>query len=534
MPASRYVSGAAVLIGFKGLAGGLPRIRLHNGRLSQHSLNLISNFGTYVLSGAVSLWFIPYLIAKLGPEGYGLIPFTSQVTAYLSVLVLALNGGVGRFLAIELTRSDHEAANRVFNTAFISSTILALGLTPVLMLIASTAPSWVNTQPQHSDGTVWLFAAAFGSFLVSTLRSSFAVSTWAQNRFDLRCLATTGTQIARVIWIVILFQWNSPSLELVATGFAVEAVLGLAVDTFLWRKLTPMLKISFHWFDWTRLRLLFDMGGWMVINQVGSLLLLSIDLIVVNQRLGPTAAGHYGALLFWPMTLRVVAGSLSGILAPTVTVKYAQGDYAAITDITRRGVKLLGLAVALPVGMICGLAGPLLNLWLGPDFTADAALLVVMTGHLAVNLAVMPLFNVQTAFNKVKWPGIVTLITGVANLAIALAFLQYSNLGMIGVALAGCIALTAKNLLYTPAYSSRILRVPWSSFLGLVLPSVGVGAILGGVGFIGSQLWEISTLPRLVAGVILLSAAFATFVWRLALDGDDKAVLRGLVGMPAR
>ena len=55
--------------------------------------------------------------------------------------------------------------------------------------------------------------------------------------------------------------------------------------------------------------------------------------------------------------------------------------------ITKSSVKLLGLAIALPVGLVCGLAPQLLTIWVGEEFAFLAPLMIVLTIHMTINLA---------------------------------------------------------------------------------------------------------------------------------------------------
>ena len=123
-------------------------------------------------------------------------------------------------------------------------------------------------------------------------------------------------------------------------------------------------------------------------------------------------------------------------------------------------MKLVGLLMALPIGLICGLSSPLLQTWLGPKFAELSWLMTLMTIHLSVNLAVLPLFSIQTATNAVRTPALVMIVMGMGNLGLAIFLAGPMGWGLYGVAAAGAIALTAKNLVFTPLYAASY---PWPS-----------------------------------------------------------------------
>src|SRR6202043_2517087 len=99
-------------------------------------------------------------------------------------------------------------------------------------------------------------------------------------------------------------------------------------------------------------------------------------------------------------------------------------------QLATRSVKILGIGLALPVGLLCGLGGPLLSLWLGPAFAKLELLLILLVGHLTVTLAVRPLSYVVNAYNRVKSQGLVTLALGIVNICLAVALARWTSWGI--------------------------------------------------------------------------------------------------------
>jgi len=106
-------------------------------------------------------------------------------------------------------------------------------------------------------------------------------------------------------------------------------------------------------------------SGWVLINQAGTQLFLNIDLVVANLVFGALVAGRYGAVIIFSALLRGMVGTVSGVLEPIVLTLYAQNNFSGLARFCRLSTKFTGLAIALPVGLLCGLAKPLLTVWLG-------------------------------------------------------------------------------------------------------------------------------------------------------------------------
>lgn len=500
---------------------GLPR---KQSLKKQFLPNLIANGGIFVLNVLLGLWYTPYLIRHLGVAAYGLVLLASSLTSYLSLVTLSLNGAAGRFLTIDLERKEFDAANRTFNTVLFGNVGLIALTLPLVIGVTLLSPSWFDIPPGQEVYAQCLFAATLFSYLLTVFRSSFSVSSWACNRFDLRNTIIAVHHLARAGIVVLVFSLTRPLLWHVGLGIFGATLLGFAGDLWLWRKLTPQLNIQLSGFDRSRVRDLFGMGGWLIINQVGTLLFLNVDLIIANTLLGAEIAGEYGSVLLFSTMLRQLAQTASTVLTPTVLAKYARGDMCAVNRISKQAVKFLGLTMALPIGFLCGSAAPLLVLWLGSEFQSLAWLSVVLTAHLSINLAVLPLFGINVAFNKVRVPGITTMVLGVCNIGLAITFVNM-GWGAVGIAAAGAVVLTAKNALFTPIYAAYIQKLPWWTFVTAMLPATIVSVVVAGLVYAITQVIPVRSWFVLGCIGCVVSLVYVGVVYFGILCAEDRKLL---------
>jgi len=259
-----------------------------------------------------------------------------------------------------------------------------------------------------------------------------------------------------------------------------------------------------------------------VINQIGSLLFLQIDLIIVNLLFGAASAGEYAIALQWVVLLRAVAGVLSGVLTPTILSCYAREQIGTLIRVTKSAVKLMGLAMALPIGLVCGLAPQLLTVWVGEQFTSLAPLMVLLTVHLAVNLAVLPLFPINVAYNRVRVPGLVTFFMGIGNFGFAIALPLLTGWGYYGVAAAGAIVLTLKNAFFTPWYATRVLGVGVHTFTRSMLPGIVATVIIGAAAATLGAVIQLPALITLAVAGATIGLVYLSTVWAFGLSGYER------------
>jgi len=313
----------------------------------------------------------------------------------------------------------------------------------------------------------------------------------------------------------------------VSVGWLLGAVVALAISVVVWRWLAPGIRIRLAAFSRSKLRDMVPTGGWMMVSQAGTLMLTAVDVVIANRLLGPAVAGAYGAVLVWGAFLRGVATAASGVVTPVALKAHAEGDEARITELMRGSVRLMGLAVGLPVFLVGGLAADLLRIWLGPAFVPMAPVLAVLVGHLVVNLAVLPLFSLQLTKNAVKIPGLVTLACGVVNVFLAVALATAFPNGL-GIAMAGALVLTAKNAIFTPLYAARVQGVgPMTYVRELPMPVLLTAAFWALAHFASLQGWSRS-IAGFMAVSIALSLMYVAVAWR-TLGSSERRFLAELL-----
>ncbi len=489
-------------------------------------LNLFANGIWLILNVLVNLWYTPYLIAHLGITAYGLVPLASSVTSYLSVLTTGLNDAISRYLTIDLTGNTPEKSSQTFSTAVIGSFILVMSLLPIAIIITWFTPQLFNIPSGHEYDAQLLLLLTAGGFLVTTFFSSFAVSSFALHRFDLRLLVNILKLVFQFGSIILLFNILPPALWQVGCGILISSLIFGAGHSILWRKLTPDIKFSFTAFAPERLKELYSFSLWVVINMVGAMLFLNIDLIVANRIFGPEIAGRYGSVIIFPTYLRAMVLTANGVFMPITLALFAAQKFTSLIQFSRLSVKFLGIAIALPVGLLCGLSKPLLAIWLGPQFVDLSLLVIILVGHLSINVTVTPLFSLQVATNKVRLPGLTTLGMGIVNIFLAIAFSLWSGWGYISIAIAGAIVLTIKNTIFTPLYTAYILKLPWWTFLPSLVSGL-IGSLAVGLGSYGlSTIWTLNSWVDLIIVGAVISAIYVIIAYFGGLNTADRELLK--------
>jgi membrane protein EpsK len=325
--------------------------------------------------------------------------------------------------------------------------------------------------------------------------------------------------------VVLLFYAVSASIRYVGGAILCGTLVAAAGSVWLWRRLTPSLRITRRDFNWGVLKSLATTGGWMMVNQVGWILYMGIDVLVANRLCGAELAGKYAAVLALPLLIRTLSASIGIVFQPTLTYHYARNDIDGLVNYARHGVKCLGLMLALPIALMCAFPEQLLSSWLGPDFGEWSPLLFLMAAPLCLSMAVNPLLGLHLTADRMKVPGMFTLCIGLANVGLAVLLAAGLKWGLYGIAAAGAITITLRHALFTPIYAAHILHRPRATFLWEYTPIllVTVATIL--LGRAVASVWEIAGWGDLIAVGLGISVLYCAGVFGLVLNKDERQTL---------
>lgn len=505
---------------------------VHHDLLKQVPKNALANILSFSLHVIVGIWFVPYLIRHLGIAAYGLIPLAASMANYAGLVTISISGSVGRFLTIDIQNNNKESANKTLNTAFWSLFLLCLLLLVGVVFFSLYADKIFVVPHGIEMESRWLFFLVLSAFLLNTMAGPIGAVAHSNNRLDLaNYVSMTGTLI-RLAFIVLFFALWSESLLWVGLGYLIGGAFVLLGHYRNGKNLAPYLRLSPQHVEKNRLKEMGVMGGWVLVNQVGSLLFLQVELILANRLLGASPAGEYAAIMQWTTLIRSMAGIAAGVMNPLVMISYARNDFAGVEGISKKAVFFMGVGIAFPIGLLCGLAPNVLSIWLGSQYAKLAPLMMLTLGHLVINLAVLPLFIINVAYNRVKLPGIVTLIMGAANVGLALVFVLFFDMGMYGIALAGATMLTLKNAIFTPCYAATLLGKKYSFFLVSMAKSVLAASVLGLTVFSLSKFIPVVNWKSLILFSGALFILYIPAVWFTLVNMEEKIFIISM--LPAK
>ncbi|MEH7378270.1 lipopolysaccharide biosynthesis protein, partial [Neobacillus drentensis] len=482
------------------------------GSKKQLGLNILGSLINLVFGVLSGIVLTPFLIGKMGVSAFGIIALVNNIILYFGILTLIVNSASSRFVTIEIAHKNFERAQRIFSTTFWSLLIINIVILIIGIIGAFNLEKLISIPEGYELDTKIIFVCAVFSWCLTAISSPWGISLFSANRLDLLGLINSTQRVVYFIFSIILISFVSTRPYILAIPIFLGSLTIFILKFISWRKFLPNLNVNFS-IDKEILRDTTSFGTWVSIDRLGMLFLTSVELILVNKLIGTKAGGEYASLLQWSILIKNLSIAVATSFGPSMAYLYADKKINELTSYTKRAIRLTSILVVLPSAAIFGFASPILLVWLGNDFVHLAPLFVLITIHLAVNMSLHPLSELQQTISKVKVPSIVTCFIGLVNILLSIYLVKNTGLGMYGVALAGAATYFIKNVIFNTIYSANILNIKWYGFLNEIVRTIVFLTIMSCVAFVVNQYSNIDSLQKLMVSGFIFLVLYLIFTW---------------------
>jgi O-antigen/teichoic acid export membrane protein len=494
------------------------------------SRNLLFSVAALALSTGTGFLLAPYLIARVGVAGYGLIPLAYSLANYLSVANIALNAATSRNIVVAATQKRYDDAIRMFTTAFWGSLGIGLLLLAVGSVGAANATALMSVPAGFEVDAQALLCTGTLAVVITLVMAPFSAAVQYANALDVKGRIDITNRAVYAACVIALVGFVSPRPAVVGVALLIGNVVALVQTVRFSRRTMPWL-VPTRAFSVRAFADLMSIGGWTVVIYSGNLLLLTVDLILVNRLVGPVEGGIYAALSQWSGVVRTFGTTIAVVFCQTMPRRFAEGGAPALARESVRSMRLMAALLLVPVIAIAANAEPIVRLWLGDARAGYWPLLALLVFHLAFNMATMPLVVALQAMLKVRALALATAGAAVMQVVLAVVLVTVTSAGPYAVAIASGLSFTTLGAIVVPWYACRVLAVQKRMVAMLLAKifalSVG-GAVLGGWGV---AVFAASGWTGAMARVAFAAIAACAASWFVLLTGTERAAaLQAMAG----
>lgn len=485
--------------------------------------NVLFGLVTWILPLCLGLIATPILVGSLGHAEYGVYALILGLVGY------SFTFNFGR--AITKYVAEYRTTGRADEIAGIVSASLTLNVTVglagsvILCLLAGWLVRDVFAIAQAAQqNTIWAIYLASAIIFFTMLGQVFSSILHGLQRFDVYSKIFSAHSIVLVVGNIVLAWFGYGLLALLAWNLAILAGFCI-VYAIAARRLSPA-RTNDRAASSDVLRKIVHYSGSIVAYQVLGNLVLLFERGWITQRLGSESLTYYVVPMSLGIYLHGFVSSLVLVIFPLASE--LEHDRERLKKLYTKATKLISALVVFVILSVLIVNVQFLTLWMGADFAAVAAPLLVP------HIICFGLFAILT----ISWqmteglgrPHINAILTGISStICIVLMIVLITPYGNLGVAVARLIGFG--TIFFSIIWAERrffgaFQTEFWFTHLKRVIPAA-VAA-----GFIEYVLnsWLPTGWLSLFVIVGLGAATYASILWLLDfVSADEKLLFRELV-----
>jgi O-antigen/teichoic acid export membrane protein len=372
-----------------------PGIQVINHKISNTSINILSNFAGKGWHAIMSLAFIPIYIKFMGIESYGIIGIYLSLQALFSVLDFGLSTTLNRELS-RLSASSDQAAEMRETTRTLEILYWCISILICIVILLSShviSKFWVNAKSMApSDVSLAIVLIGFNiSFLWPfTLYSGGLIGL--QRQVLLNAIIIASTTIRSVGAALILWKISPTIHAFFIWQIAISILQTLAARIGLNASL-PTIPGHSRFNKKILLRLWRFAAGMTGITAL-AVILSQLDKIILSKILTLEMFGYYSFAATVAAGLNHLVTPLSTAIFPRFSQLVTMDDRATLKYFYHHCCQLMSLIIIPAAVLVAAFSKPIIILWTNDSSIAENSYLVLsllITAHAINGLMNLPL-----------------------------------------------------------------------------------------------------------------------------------------------
>jgi O-antigen/teichoic acid export membrane protein len=468
----------------------------------------------------------------LGQAEYGLYGIASSFMGYINLLNFGISGTIVRYITKYRAAGDKAGEERMFGLfikiySVIAALIMAAGITLAFNL-GFYDRSLSSSELDILRKLVLLMTMNTALFLPL---SPFGAIVTAHERFVFSKLTNMAFTLAAPIVNLILLYLGYGSVGLASVSVLFNTATYLILIPYVFKKLG--IRPRFSGAEKGILREILGFSAFVFFAQIVDMLYWSTDKLVIGWAIGTVGTAVYNVGASFNAYITSLSTAISGVLLPRVTtMAINNAPKEEFTNLFIKIGRLQFIIISMVISAFVAFGRQFIALWAGPGYETAYYVALLTMIPVTVPLIQNTGLNILYATNRHKFRSIVYACIAAVNAV--LTFWWVEDFGIIGAAVATCLAYVTGNILIINWYYHKKIGINIPLFWLNILKMSPVMIIMGtGWWFLLEWIGLGSWLMFLIMGgaYVLIYAVLAYFFMmnsyeRSLLLGPVKKILR--------
>ena len=484
--------------------------------------NAVANLGRGSAAAVVALLLPPLLVRHMTGTSYAVWVLVLQTAAYVSYLNFGLQTAIGRYVAFAKEKGDVELRDSIFSTAFAGLCGAALISLLCLAGAAAAVPQLFPSVPAPFVPQMRTALLIVGFSLAAELPASAWNGVFVgMERYDIPAL-TVGTARLLAALGVVAAALTGHSIVVMATAMAAANLVSYFAQYIVLRRVAPDVRFQASMVRRATAQELYGYCLGLTVFAFSTFLVTGLDLILVG-RFQFSMVTAYSVSASMITLIAGLLGAVINVILPHSAALHARQKSEALGDLVISST-LIGMLLLIITGVpILIYAGPILRLWIGPQYVSSGApVLAILVIANIIRLAGLPYSVILVAAGQQRYIMISPLAEGFCNLlaSVVLGSL-YGGMGVALGTLLGSFVSVGAHLFYSMPRTKVAITFSRKRFLasGLLYPSLCTSPLLG---VAVASLIGVDCSAQLVLAASAFSIFAALLLVRQAHKGRDQ------------
>lgn len=483
----------------------------------------VLSYVNLLVGNLIPFIYTPIMLRVLGTEEFGLYGIAGSVMGYLGLLNFGIGGSIVRYLSKYRATNDVEQERRVaglFIKVYSVIGVLILvsgGLFAANIEIYSRSLTPLETEKLRI--LVMLMTVNTSIFLPFSVFSSIVLAH-EKYIFDklVNILITVGSPVLNLI----LLYCGLGSVGLVL-GSTLINLLSYSLYTYYAVKrlhFTP----SFQSTAPGLLREILHFSAFIFLASIVDVLYWSTDKLIIGWAKGTSETAVYNIGATFNTYVTAFSTALGGLLIPKLTTMVVKD--APKEEFSRIFIKigrLQFIIVSFIVSAFVAFGRQFINLWAGPEYARAYYVALLTMIPVTVPLIQNTGLNILYALNRHKFRSVVYACVAVAN--VVLTFWWVEKYGIIGAAMATCIAYVVGNIFIINWYYHKKIGIDIPMFWNNILKMCPVMFIMGICAWIVLDSLSITNWFAFFAAAAVYTLLYFLLAYRFMMNNYEREIV---------
>lgn len=444
-------------------------------------INATSQIATRVLYITVIVWTVQFLVKRIPPEQYALLPMMMALILVIPMVQTLLAGGFSRYVTEAYGNGDELRVSELTST--VCPAMMAGGiLVGVAGILVAWQAEWLLVlEPTQISDVRWMLVLLTASAAVSLPLAPFTVGLIVRQRFVLQNLLQLATTVFRIVLLLVLLLGIGPHVKWVVLSQVAGNISLILVKVIASRRLIPALRFSPSRFKWPLAKEVFSYNGWNSLMGLSTLIRDSSDPFILKWLATPVAVGAFDLGALVDRELRRMSSLASQPVQPALIAMHSQDRMDRLGSAFLRGGRIGLWAILAPSILLAVFRNEIYQLYLGGRFAVYAECTIVVTllvGSYPTYYARWMLHKIGAARARIGVIAVLTFVMNAFNLGLTCYFVGALEWGAIGSATGTLVSSLIFDVAVFWPLSIWMLDLSWRRFFTAdLLPGISPAAV---------------------------------------------------------